>query len=86
MFGNRTNDPARAAHVRAIKEWTAREVALDEDAAVMVTELQCTEPGCPPLETCVAVLRAGRSASFKVHKALIDVTEDDVVAGARRLS
>jgi len=32
--------------------------AADDDA-VVVNELACTQPGCPPIETVVALLRAG---------------------------
>ncbi|MGW2650541.1 hypothetical protein ACWC2T_38060 [Streptomyces sp. NPDC001393] len=29
---------------------------LDDDTAVLIRQLACTEPGCPPLETVVVVL------------------------------
>ena len=36
-----------------------------DDVTVMVNEMQCFEPGCPPLETVVTLL-AGQSIVFKL--------------------
>jgi len=86
VLGN-AQDPVRAAAVRALKE--AARVAFDagDDDAVMVSELRCTEEGCPPIETVVALLRAGRQPKqVKVHKPIVEVTVEDLRAafeGAR---
>jgi len=67
--------------VERIKEWATVAFDLDEDAFVMVTELRCTEPGCPPLETAIAVLGGdGQRRLFKVFKPIAEVTVDDVAA------
>lgn len=76
----------RTAKIRAIKEWARQALRMTEDATVMVTELRCTEPGCPPLETVVAVLRSpGDSAQFKIHKAMEEVVYEDIEEGAARM-
>lgn len=65
--------------VRAIKERARESLSLDQEATVMVSELRCTEPGCPPLETVIAVFgKSGKKSQVKIHKALDDVTGDDV--------
>jgi hypothetical protein len=70
--------PGRTAEIKA---WAAESLGLGDDVAVMVTELRCTEPGCPPLETVVAVLGAsGPARQYKIHKPLADVTREDVRA------
>jgi hypothetical protein len=68
-------------YVAAVKGWAADVFRLTEDTTVMVTELYCTEPGCPPLETVIALLhpQAG-TRQHKVQKALRDITRDDVLA------
>lgn len=77
-FGGRQGvDPARSSRVKA---WVAAAFALPEGTAVMVTELTCTEPGCPPVETVVAILEAGATRRFKVHRPLAEVTEADIHA------
>jgi hypothetical protein len=46
-------------HVERIKCWARVAWHVPEDATVMVTELECREPDCPPIETVVAVLQEG---------------------------
>ena len=77
LFGQRPRpDPARVA---AIKGWVAQAFGLPEDAAVTVMELRCAEPGCPPLETVIALLgRPGQPRQYKLPKGLAEVTFDDV--------
>ncbi|MFO0742418.1 MAG: hypothetical protein U0270_41475 [Labilithrix sp.] len=86
MFGRDRSSPERAAKVRTLKEWTREAMSLPEDAVILATELRCTEPGCPPLETVVAVMRVGDDRQqFKIHKPLADVVHEDIVDGAARL-
>ncbi len=59
------------------------ELADDDPRSVMVTELACTEPGCPPLVTVVALLGPGDQTQHKIHKPLAEVTEADVAAAVR---
>ncbi len=82
LFGSRPRiDPKRIAEV---KEWVVEVFGLGADVTVMVTELRCTEPGCPPLETVIAILdRPGRPRQFKVHKAAAEVTFADVLQVAK---
>ncbi len=53
-------DAARNAALVRLKASAARLFNANEQDAVPVNELQCSEPGCPPTETVVALLRAGR--------------------------
>jgi hypothetical protein len=62
MFGPR-NDERRSAAIRALKAAARALFDAGEDDAVVVNELQCTEPGCPPIETVVALLGRERAAS-----------------------
>jgi hypothetical protein len=80
MFGPRS-DERRSAAIRALKAMARTLFEAGEDDAVVVNELQCTEPGCPPIETVVALLRAGSEPrQVKVHKPAVEVTEDDLRA------
>jgi hypothetical protein len=43
-------------------------------------ELECREPGCPPLETVIAVMEAGKQTlQWKLHKAIPDVSREDLM-------
>jgi len=80
MFGNR-NDETRSVAIRALKAAARPLFEANDDDAIVVTELQCDEPGCPPIETVVALLRAGAPArQVKIHKSAVDVTVDDLRA------
>lgn len=80
MFGPR-NDERRSTAIRALKAVARTLFEATEDDAVVVNELSCTEPGCPPIETVVALLRAGSEPrQVKVHKPAMEVTEDDLRA------
>jgi hypothetical protein len=55
--------------------------SAEPDDVIMVNELACTEPGCPPVETVVALLRTGHEPrQVKVHKAAVDVSRADLEA------
>jgi hypothetical protein len=58
MFASR-QDAQRSKALRALKAAARALFDAGEDEAVVVNELSCTEPGCPPIETVVALLRAG---------------------------
>jgi hypothetical protein len=74
-----------AARKREIKAWVIEALALSEDTTVMVTELACKEPGCPPIETVIAVLRGpGDTTQFKSHRAAVELDKDTVVTLVRR--
>ncbi len=62
-----------------VREWAEARFLPAEDDIVMVTQIECGQPGCPPLETVIALMREGRApVKFKLYKALADVTETDV--------
>lgn len=51
-----------------------------DDVTVMVTQIECREPGCAPIETVVSLLVVGAPRKAKVFKPVADVTEDDLRA------
>jgi hypothetical protein len=64
---------------RRVKTWTRERFRLGDDVAILVTEVACAIPGCPPLETVVAFWTEGdRRHHFKVFKPVAEVTEDDL--------
>lgn len=69
------------ADTTGLKDWARQELGLADDTTVMVSELACTEPGCPPSETVVSVFPDGQ-ASFlvKVAKPMAEVQRADLAA------
>lgn len=75
-----SRSPADPEQVARIKGWVAEGFALEEGTPVMVMELRCTEPGCPPIETAVAVMASsGESLQYKVHKPIPEVIREDIL-------
>lgn len=72
------NGPVVINSARAIKSWVRELLALSDDAVVSVSELACHVPGCPPKEIVILVMRGSETVQAAVHKAMEDVTEDDV--------
>jgi len=64
--------PKRAVQpdqIDRIKSWTRELWSLNDATIIMVTELECREPGCPPIETVIAVLEGpGITKQYKIHK------------------
>jgi len=47
----------------------------------MVSELECTEPGCPPIETAITVFEPDKKPFLvKVRKAVADIEHFDLLA------
>ncbi len=77
LFGSqRPSDPALVAR---LKQWTAEVFGLRPDVTIMVTELRCTEAGCPDVETVIAVFSApGQPLPLKIFKPMQEITRADV--------
>ena len=71
--------PADPAQVSRIKAWAQELLTTDPAVPMLVTELRCTEPGCAPLETVIALLSGLCTVQYTVHKPLSDVCRDDLV-------
>jgi hypothetical protein len=67
----------RAASDR-VREWTQTRFKLADDETVMVSEVACGVPGCPPVETHIVFWTAAGRHHFKVFKPLAEVAEDDL--------
>ena len=78
-IGFRRKPPGQAAAAEQVREWTRARFALPQDAAVMVAGGSCAVPGCPPLETVVALWTGTDTRHhFKVFKPLVEVVADDL--------
>jgi hypothetical protein len=75
------NDESRSGAIRALKAAARLLFEATEDDAILVSELRCSEPGCPPIETAVALLRKGSEPrQVKIHKPVVEVTVEDLRA------
>jgi tetrahydromethanopterin S-methyltransferase subunit A len=79
--------PRNSDAVNRIKGWV-REIATDDpeqrdQIAVTVSEIICTDPGCPGTETVILIMQPGKATvAAKVAKPMDDVTETDAKGAA----
>jgi hypothetical protein len=77
LFGGKRTIPMEQAD--RIKAWARDVFHLNDETTVMVTELECREPGCPPIETVIAVLKGpGNTQQYKIHKTADEVGLSDI--------
>ncbi|MEO1282963.1 MAG: hypothetical protein AAFV69_14645 [Pseudomonadota bacterium] len=70
--------------LKQIRTWVRDTIPLDAEDTISVTELNCAEPDCPPKETVIVVMRdSGPWEKMRIHKAMPDVTEVDILFASR---
>jgi hypothetical protein len=72
-----TNGEHVAAQDR-VREWTRVRFRLDDEATILVSQMSCGVPGCPPVETVVAFWIGDTRHQFKVFKPVTEVVFDDL--------
>ena len=77
MLAFAKKSPEHSAALDRVREWVRARFSLG-DTAIMVAEVACTTPGCPPIETVIAFWSDERRHHFKVFKPVAAVCEDDL--------
>ena len=78
MLAFTRKSPKRSAALDRVREWVRGRFNLPDDAAILVAEVACALPGCPPLETVIAFWSDERRHHFKVFKPVTEVVCDDL--------
>ena len=79
MPASSTRNPDRIQALSRVKEWTRGRFTLPDEATILVSEMACSLPGCPPLETHVLFLAGNaKRHHFKVFKPVTEVVVDDL--------
>ncbi|MGK7908519.1 MAG: hypothetical protein AB4040_15030 [Synechococcus sp.] len=66
------------ATLQQLKTWVYDRLKLDPEVSISVSQLQCKEPGCPPIETVITIL-SQPAQHYKIHKALDDIEQVDLI-------
>ena len=77
MLAFSKKSPEHVAALHRVRAWVRARFALG-DGAILVAEVACAIPGCPPIETVIAFWTGERRHHFKVFKPLAEVTSDDL--------
>jgi nitrate reductase delta subunit len=70
--------PDQSGALDRVRGWARARFALEDAETVMVSELACAIPGCPPIETHLVFWTAAGRHHFKIFKPLAEVVEDDL--------
>lgn len=78
MFGHKSS--GGGSKVKAfVREHLEKHLGGGQDPTIVVSELSCSEPGCPPIETVIAIFQGpGDVRRYKLHKAQAEISREDV--------
>ncbi len=71
--------PGLSVEQERVRTWAREHFQLPEEETVMVSELPCSEPNCPPVETHLVFWTQTGRHQFKVFKPLAEVIPDDLL-------
>ena len=71
--------PGISAEQERVRTWAREHFNLADDETIMVSELPCSDPGCPPVETHLVFWTQAGRRQFKVFKPLAEVVPDDLL-------
>jgi len=78
-LGIRQRPEGNRAAIARVKAYVRDRFKLGPDDVVMVNELECSLPGCPPLETIIAFwTEDAQRRHYKIFKPVREVVEDDL--------
>ena len=78
MLGFSKKNSGDAAALGRVRAWTRGRFNLADDETIMVSEIACGVPGCPPVETHIVFWTAAGRHHFKIFKPLAETVEDDL--------
>ena len=78
MFESVQKNPERLEVIDRVTAWTREHFKLPQEAAISVSEVACSLPGCAPLETVVMFWIAELRYQFKLFKPVGKVVIDDL--------
>ncbi|MFT4111291.1 hypothetical protein [Silvibacterium sp.] len=72
-------NPEKMQQTQVIKRRVIELLELNDDATVMVTELNCQDEDCPEVETVIALFRPGvAEIKSTLHSSIEEISEEDI--------
>lgn len=75
-FGKKSQK-ANSQEIKQVKEWIYQAFQLDEEVSISLSQLECTEPGCPPIETVINLM-TNPVQQYKIHKSIAEIDYSDI--------
>ena len=64
--------------LQQVKDWLYEVLQIDRHTIISISQLQCTDLNCPPIQTAIAIMTSPHRV-IRIHKAISDITYFDVV-------
>ena len=68
---------AEPEKVQYLKTLIYEILEIDSEIPVSISQLQCSEPDCPPIETVIAVM-TNPAQQYKIHKSVAEINQADI--------
>lgn len=75
-FGKQSQK-ANSQEIKQVKQWIYQALQIDDEISISLSQLQCTEPGCPPIETVINVM-TNPVQQYKIHKSIAEIEYTDI--------
>ena len=75
-FGKQSQ-PSNSQQTQQIKQWVYQVLEINQAIPISLSQLQCNEPGCPPLETVINVMDISVQ-QYKIHKSMAEIEYVDI--------
>jgi len=75
-FGKQSQK-ASSLEIQQVKQWIYQALQIDDEISISLSQLQCTEPGCPPIETVINVM-TNPIQQYKIHKSIAEIEYTDI--------
>ena len=69
---NNTSNATTSEHLQRLKKWVNELLMLDGHVPISISQLQCHELDCPPVETIIAVMTQP-TQTFKIHQPVMEI-------------
>ena len=63
--------------IKQVKKWIHQYFEIDGEVSISLSQLQCNEPDCPPIETVISVM-TNPVQQYKIHKKIADIKYTDI--------
>ncbi|MCS6821963.1 MAG: hypothetical protein NZ551_08835 [Microscillaceae bacterium] len=79
QFFTNPRDPDLSQTTKTLKTWVQEELALTNEAIVRISQIHCTEPSCPGVETVILVFEPNQATKMlKIGKPMVFVRKWDI--------
>ena len=75
-FGRVTTNVS-SQQIKQVKKWIYQYLNVDEGTSISLSQLQCKEADCPPIETVISVMTIPVK-QYKIRKKITDIEYTDI--------